>query len=44
MLPETKIDDTFHELQFYRKGYYKTPRLDRNSNGGGIPLNVREDN
>ena len=42
MISETKIDDTFPVGQFCIEGFC-TPRLDRNSKGGGILLYVRED-
>ena len=42
MISETKLDDTFPTWQFLIDGF-KTPfRLDRNKNGGGIMLFVRE--
>ena len=43
MISETKLDDTFPEGQFKIHGYSKPYRLDRNSNGGGIMIFVRED-
>ena len=43
ILVETKLDDTFPTSQFLIEGYLKPYRLDRNRNGGGILLYVRED-
>ena len=43
MISETKLDESFPEGQFTVKGYSKSFRLDRNKNGGGIMLYVRED-
>ena len=40
---ETKIDDSFPELQFVIEGFTKPYRLDRNINGGGVIIYVRED-
>ena len=42
LITETKIDSSFPTAQFKIEGY-TTYRLDRNSNGGGILLYVRED-
>ena len=42
LISETKIDCSFPAGQFRIEGY-TTYRLDRNSNGGGILLYVRED-
>ena len=42
-IPETKLDDSFPEDQFFIDGYHTPFRHDRNSNGGGILLYVRED-
>ena len=42
LISETKIDSSFPTAQFKIEGY-TTYRLDRNSNGGGILLFVRED-
>ena len=42
LISETKIDSSFPTAQFKVEGY-TTYRLDRNSNGGGILLYVRED-
>ena len=43
MISEAKIDDNFPVGQFLIEGFYTPYRLDRNSNGGGILLYVRED-
>ena len=42
LISETKIDSSFPTAQFKIEGY-TTHRLDRNSNGGGILLYVREE-
>ena len=41
-ISETKIDSSFPTAQFQIEGY-TTYRLDRNANGGGILLYIRED-
>ena len=43
MISETKLDNSFPTMQFVMKGYNKPYRIDRNSNGGGILVYVRED-
>ena len=43
VLTETKVDHTFPEKQFLVPGYKKPFRLDRNRNGGGVMIYVRED-
>ena len=43
MISETKIDDSFPARQFYIEGYTPPYRLDRNCNGDGITIYVRED-
>ena len=43
MISETKLDDTFPVDQFVLEGFSKPFRVDRNKNGGGILLFVRED-
>ena len=43
ILTETKLDDTFPTSQFLMEGFSKPYRLDRNRNGGGILIFVRED-
>ena len=42
LISETKNDSSFPTAQFKIEGY-TTYRLDRNSNGGGILLYIRED-
>ena len=43
LISETKIDSSFPSAQFHSKGYATPYRLDRNANGGGILLYIRED-
>ena len=43
VVTETKIDESFPENQFAIQGFSKPFRLDRNANGGGILIYVRED-
>ena len=43
MVSETKIDSSFPSAQFHLEGYTTPHRLDRNANGGGILLYIRED-
>ena len=43
MISETKTDDTFPIDNFVIDSYGTRYRLDRNSNGGGILLYIRED-
>ena len=43
MVSETKLDDSFPEDQFLTEGFHSPFRFDRNRNGGGIMLYVRED-
>ena len=43
MISETKIDESFPLRQFKINGFNAPFRLDRNSNGGGNMLFVRED-
>ena len=43
MIAETKIDESFPFSQLKINGFNAPFRLDRNSNGGGIMLFVRED-
>ena len=43
LLTETKLDDSFPSAQFMLKNFGIPYRLDRNSNGGGLLLYVRED-
>ena len=43
LVSETKIDDSFPIGNFLIDGFSTPYRLDRNSNGGGLMLFVRED-
>ena len=43
MISETKLDESFPKGNFLIDGFCKPYRLDRDSNGGGIMLYVRED-
>ena len=43
LITETKIDSSFPSAQFHLEGYATPYRLDRNTNGGGILLYIRED-
>ena len=43
MISETKVGDSFPDGQFFLDGFGTTFRLDRNRNGGGILLFVRND-
>ena len=43
MISETKLDDSFPSSQFLIKGFSVPYRFDRNSNGGGLFLYIRED-
>ena len=43
MRSEKKLDDSFPKGQFLIKGFTEPYRLDRNSQGGGIMLFIRED-
>ena len=40
---ETKLDETFPSSQFHMAGFSLPYRLDRNRNGGGVMIFVRED-
>ena len=42
MITQTKFGDTFPLDQFYVEGFTIPYRLDRNRNGGGIIIYVRE--
>ena len=42
MISKTKLDDTFPVDHFVLEGFSKPFRIDRNKNGGGILLFVRE--
>ena len=43
MISETKLDETFPAVQFSLQGFCDPYRFDRNHNGGGIMLYIRED-
>ena len=43
MISETKFDSSFPQGQFHLHGFYEPYRLDRNGNGGGILVFIRED-
>ena len=43
MISETKLDETFPAAQFSLQGFCDPYRFDRNRNGGGIMLYIRED-
>ena len=43
MIAETKIDDSFPQNQFIMEGYSTPFRLDRNAQGGGIMIFIRDD-
>ena len=43
LITETKIDSTFPINQFYFNGYNVPYRNDRNTNGGGILVYIRDD-
>ena len=43
VISETKLDSSFPELQFYIEGFSQPYRRDRNSNGGGLLVYIRED-
>ena len=43
VLTESKLDDSFPIAQFIIEGYSPPFRLDRNGNGGGVLIYVRED-
>ena len=43
VITETKLDDTFPVSQFQIDGFSKLYLLDRNRNGAGVIINVRED-
>ena len=43
MISETKLDESFPTGQFLIDGFHEPVRLDRNRNGGGILLYIRED-
>ena len=39
---ETKLDETFPSSQFHMDGFSLPYRIDRNRNGGGVMIFVRE--
>ena len=43
VLTETKLDKSFPTNQFLIEGFSKPFRLDRNRNGGGLLVYIRED-
>ena len=43
MISETKLDESFPPSQFFLDGYSGPSRFDRNGNGGGILLYIRDD-
>ena len=43
VLTETKLDNYFPTNQFVIEGYSKPFRLDRNRNGGGLLVYIREE-
>ena len=43
MISETKLDEIFPAAQFSLQGFCDPYRFDRNRNGGGIMLYIRED-
>ena len=42
VITETKLDSTFPTTQFWIEGYSEPSRFDRNRNGGGVLIYVRE--
>ena len=42
MISETKLDDTFTTAQFQIEGFQEPIRIDRNKNGGGIMIFIRD--
>ena len=42
-ISETKLDESFPTSQFFMNGFSSPHRLDRNCNGGGIILYIKED-
>ena len=43
VIGETKLDESFPANQFRINGFKKPYRKDRNTNGGGVMIYVRED-
>ena len=42
VLTETKLDDSFPKVQFLVDGFSEPYRYDRNRNGGGIMIYIRD--
>ena len=42
VVTETKLDETFLESLFLMDGFSKPYRLDRNKNGGGVMIFIRD--
>ena len=42
MVSETKLDNTFTTAQFQIEGFQEPIRIDRNKNGGGIMIYIRD--
>ena len=42
VITETKLDDSFPTSQFLMKGFAEPFRLDRNRNGGGVMIYIRD--
>ena len=42
VIVETKLDASFNSEEFFIRGYTKPYRLDRNRNGGGVIIFIRE--
>ena len=42
IIPETKLDSTFPTSQFMVYGYSEPYRFDKNRNGGGVVIYIRE--
>ena len=43
VVAETKLDCSFTTSQFTMEGFHKPYRYDRNKNGGGLLIHVRDD-
>ena len=43
VITESKLDRSFPSLQFAIEGYAMPYRIDRNANGGGVIIYIRED-
>ena len=43
IITETKLDESFPNAQFFMEGYSEPYRMDRDRNGGGILIYVRDD-